>query len=475
MLSNDLPNIVAVDLGAESCRVSLLQWTNGVPRIDLVHRFRNAPIAHGDSLHWELDHIVEELQIGLARCAERCRSIASVGVDGWAVDYVRLGAQDIPLSAPRCYRDLRTEPLFAELQERGANADFFHLTGVQPLRINTLYQLMADQAAGISPDTPWVNLPEYVTGLLAGQLVSEYTNATHTGLVDALKHAWCDEVFDRCGLSLRAAPRLVETGTELGRLHGPLKAYPAFEQTRLIAPACHDTASAVAAIALDDDGWAYISSGTWSLVGTLIERPLTTTDAYASGFTNLGAAGGRTCFHKNVNGMWLVQQTMKQLYAGNDRRSMAELISAAERAKAPDGLLDVDAPELLLPGAMASSINAQRLSRGLAPIEEYAASAPVFASLIFHSLAAHYAVVLRDLERLTGKSLRRLAIVGGGSQNQLLNRLTAETTGLELYCGVPESSTIGNFAVQLATLDGQPNAPERVAYWARALTGLRQC
>jgi rhamnulokinase len=163
---------------------------------------------------------------------------------------------------------------------------------------------------------------------------------------------------------------------------------------------------------------------------------------------------------------------MQQLYGGN-LWTMAELISAAERVEIPDGLLDVDAPELLLPGAMASAINAQRLSRGFEPIEERASAAPVFAALIFHSLATRYAAVLRDIEKLTGKALRRLAIVGGGSLNQLLNRLTAEATGLELHCGVPESSTIGNFAVQLATLEGQPNVSGRVAYWARILTALR--
>jgi len=475
MLSNDLPNIVAVDLGAESCRISLLQWHGRTPRIDLVHRFPNAPVVYEGSLRWDLGRIIEELHIGLARCAERCRSIASIGVDGWAVDYVRLNEQRAPLAAPHCYRDLRTEPIFARLQERGINDDLFRLTGVQPLRINTLYQLIADNPVGIAPETPWVNLPEYVTGLLCGQFVSEYTNATHAGLIDTRRHAWCDEVFNRCGLSLRAAPELVATGTDLGPLRGSLESNPAFEATRVITPACHDTASAVAAIALDGDDWAYISSGTWSLVGTLIEQPVTTDAVYASGFTNLGAAGGRTCFHKNVNGMWLVQQTIEQLCAGGNRWTMAELISAAERVEAPDGLLDVDAPELLLPGAMASAINAQRLSRGFEPIEERASAAPAFAALIFHSLATRYAAVLRDIERLTGKALRKLAIVGGGSLNQFLNRLTTESTGLELHCGVPESSTIGNFAVQLATLEGQPNVSERVAFWARILTAPREC
>jgi rhamnulokinase len=474
MSGNGLPNIVAVDLGAESCRVSLLQWQGRNPHIELVHRFSNAPVNREDSLRWNLDRIVAELYAGLEKCAQRCSRIDSIGLDGWAVDYVRIDPDGSVPGAPFCYRDPRTEDIFAQLRERGTNAELFRLTGVQPLRINTLYQLMAEQAAGIPADTRWVNLPEYVTGLLGGHFVSEYTNATHTGLVDAGKHTWCAEAFERCGLNLAAAPELIATGTDLGGLRGPLCRLPAFRETRLIAPACHDTASAVAAIAMDGDDWAYISSGTWSLVGTVIDWPITNDAAYVAGFTNLGAACGRLCFHKNVNGMWLLRQTMLQLCGADASWEMTDLIRAAEQAPVIAGLLNVDAPELLLPGPMASAINAQRKAYGYEPIAEQANSMPIFAALIFRSLAARYASVLRDVEKLTGKSLRRLVIVGGGSLNQFLNRLTAAATGLDLYCGVPESATIGNLAVQLATLDGQPNSQEGVAHWAGAFTSLKR-
>jgi rhamnulokinase len=274
-------------------------------------------------------------------------------------------------------------------------------------------------------------------------------------------------------LEMEAAPALVVTGTDVGQLR--LLEATAFSETRLVATACHDTASAVAAIPLDGNDWAYISSGTWSLVGTLLDQPITTAEACAAGFTNQGAAGDRVCFHKNVNGMWLLKQTLAQLCPDGERWPMQDLIAAAGSLPAPDALLDVDDPDLLLPGGMASRINAQRKKQGRAALEETPDRMPQFASLIFRSLAARYATVLRDAERLTGKHFRRLAIVGGGSLNRFLNRLTVEATGLEIYCGVAESATIGNFAIQLATWEGKRNSAPRIAHWAHMLTELNAC
>lgn len=473
MPGSDFPNVIAIDLGAESCRVSLLRWSGDKPQVDLVHRFGNSPVAVGTSLHWNLDHILSELRNGLRRCADHCAApVASIGVDGWAVDYVRMNAQRAPLGNPYCYRDARTEETFTEMQRSCPDVELFRRSGVQPLRINTLYQLMADEKAGVPSSTPWANLPEYVLATFGGRLVAEYTNATHTGLVDLRQHAWNKEIFELTGLSIDAAPELVATGTELGQFRN---GNDPFAQTRLIAVACHDTASAVAAIPIEGDDWAYISSGTWSLLGMVLDTPITTPEACAAGFTNFGAAGNRVCFHKNLNGMWLLKQTMAQLCHEPHVWPMTELVAACEQVAPPDCLLDVDDPSLLLPGSMASRINAQRAHMGAPQLEEHASTMPQFASLIFHSLASRYADTLRDVQTLTGKQLRKLAIVGGGSLNQFLNRLTAKTTGLDIFCGVAESSTLGNFAVQLATLEGKPNSATRIAYWAHTLTSLDDC
>jgi rhamnulokinase len=465
MSASELPCVVAIDLGAESCRVSVLRWQDGSPRIQLLHRFSNGPIEREGSLYWDLEHVLTELDRGLRLCCD-LPHITSIGVDGWAVDYVRL-QKDHAVALPFCYRDERNENTFARLQKYTAPHEIFARTGVQPLVFNTMFQLMADADAGL-PAQPWVNLPEYVLLTLGGKRVSEFTNATHTGLVDQSQRAWSDDVFSICGLDRTKAPELVATGTDLGQLKGSLSELPVFAKTRLIATACHDTASAVAAIPLDGDDWAYISSGTWSLVGTLLDKPVLSSEAFDAGFTNLGAAGNRICFHRNVNGMWLLKQTMDQLCAG-DVWTVSDVVAACDGLMQPALLLDVDEPSFFHPGNMATRINEQLIAHGGQPIAEDVASLPEFANLIFHSLAARYAEVFRDASRLTGKTFQKIAVVGGGSRNAYLNRLTAQATGLEVVCGAAESSTIGNFAVQLATLEGKPNDASRIAYWAHRM------
>lgn len=474
--SNQPPNLVAIDLGAESCRVSLLQWNGDVPQIDLIHRSSNGPVARGTSLHWNLNALLENVRTGLQLCSERTSvPVAAIGVDGWAVDYVRLDDNGNPIGEPFCYRDERTLASEVLIEEACSPAFLYRQTGVQPLRINTLYQLVADREAGVPAHYRWLNLPEFVLSQLGGRLVAELTNAAHTGLLDVHRNAWNKDVFECAGLDLHAAPELVRTGTDIGHVDSELREFRSFAETRLIAPACHDTASAVAGIPAQEETWAYISSGTWSLPGTLLDRPVATDEARNAGFTNLRAAGGQYCFHKNVNGMWLLKQVQMQLSSHGQAWSMPELIAAAEKVPPPRRLLDVDHPALLLPGNLASRINQQLLEQGIPAIPEDARSLPLFASLIFHSLAHRYGEVLRDVSRLTGRQLERIYIVGGGSLNPFLNRLTAEATGLPLSCGVVESSTIGNFAVQLAALEDASHARDRIRHWANVLTSSAQC
>jgi rhamnulokinase len=453
-LVNHYPPMIAVDLGAGSCRVSLLRWIDGSPKVNVIHRFPNAPVQDGASLRWDFEAICSGVEEGLRLCADQSNEpIASIGVDGWAVDYVRLGQNGLPIASPFCYRDSRNEEAEAAVHARISESCLYELTGLQRLRFNTVYQLYADQIAGVSATMPWINLPEYLLYRLGARRVSEYTNATHTGLIDLKTRSWSTEIFDALGFDLAAAPELVASGTDVGKLQGPLAALPALRHTRLIAPACHDTASAIAGIGYQGGDCAYLSSGTWSLIGSLRAKPLNTEAAYRNNFTNLGAAGGRICFHKSVNGMWLIQQCMKQWVKQGDAQSLSKLIEAAGELNSPDALLDVDHPDLMLPGQMPCRINARRRAEGLFPIDEGAAGMRIFASLIFHSLAARYAQVAKELSEVTGQTFKALHVVGGGSRNSLLNRLTASTTGLELRTGHIESSTIGNLAIQLAAFD----------------------
>jgi rhamnulokinase len=462
--------MVAIDLGAESCRVSLLRWIDGVPHIELVHRHANAPLNRSGGLRWDLGQITQQMDAGLRKCAEiASEGIRSIAADGWAVDYVRLQSDGSPIGDPFCYRDERTVRSQAEVWQKIPPARLRSITGTEMNRINTLYQLCAD--ADYLQEKPWLNLPEYVLYRLGGRAVAEYTNATHTQLVDAEQRDWSREVFAAVGLKMKAAPPIVRPGTVVGELNGRGRNLEALAGAALVAPACHDTASAIAGIADGDDDWAYISSGTWSLVGTVLKEPCNGAEAQAADFTNLGAVGGRICFHRNVNGMWLLRQCMSQ-WAPEIDWTVPELIKAAEQAPVPAYVLNVDDPDLLLPGEMPARINRQLQRRGFPSMREGAEAAPEMTSLICHSLAARYGEIVSKVAQVTGKKLRRIYIVGGGSRNTLLNRLTAAATGLEVRCGAVESATIGNFAVQLAALENPDSSgvdAAAVAHWAEQI------
>jgi rhamnulokinase len=472
LLPADKRALIAVDLGAESCRVSLLRWVEDKPVITLVHRFANAPRESEGRLRWDLKMIEAGLEEGLRRCAAIAREgVRSIAVDGWAVDYVRVDADGKALADPFCYRDERTIKAERALHRKIGAERLRELTGVQLIRINTLYQLYADQLQGLPEGSQWLNLPEYVLFRWGGARVAEHTNATHTEMVELCQRQWCREIFSAANLDLAGAAKLVPPGTEIGKLSGALAELPALHDVVLIAPACHDTASAIAGIPAMGNDWGYISSGTWSLVGTLLEQPRNGEAAAEENFTNLGAVGGQICFHKNVNGMWLIRQCMETWAADGRVWTVPELVAAAEKTVTPHGVLDVDDPDLLLAGRMPQRINAQRVRMGLEALDEGPENAPAFASLIFHSLAARYAKVLDRVAFHSGKKLKRLFVVGGASQNEYLNRLTREATGLQVFRGAAESSTVGNFAVQMAVLEGSRDAvtgvdAEQVSRWA---------
>jgi rhamnulokinase len=480
---NDTRALAAIDLGAESCRVSLLRWESGAPRIEMVHRILNGPVQSGEHLHWPLDRILSSLEDGLRKAAELApEGIRSLAVDGWAVDMVRLdgdpkGERRVqPIHAPYCYRDERTVASKAAAEVVVPPEESFALTGAQPLRINTVYQLLADHADGVDPKAPWLLLPEYVLYWLGARPVAEYTNATHTGLVDIETGDWHRPLFARLGLTIEAAPEIVPAGTILGKLRGKLAELPAYQDTVLIAPACHDTASAIAAVTHDLRDTAYIVSGTWSLVGTVIDKPICIPEAEHDGFTNQGEAAGGYCFHTNVNGMWMLKQCLDHWASQGRRIELPTLIAAAGEVSRIPGLINVDAPPLLLAGEMPERINHELESAGMDRISDESGNEPVFARVIFASLAARYTSVLQNLEKLTGRSFRKITVLGGGSRNALLARLTEQSTGLQVIPGEVEGSTLGNFAVQLAALDGAASgaatvpAADLVRSWASYLS-----
>jgi len=466
------PARVAIDLGAESCRVSLLRWEGSQPKIEVVHRIPNGPVHRGDSLHWALDTIFAGLEEGLRKAAQAApEGIATIGVDSWGVDYVRVGPDGRALHEPFCYRDERTVASKEAADKIIPPFELYRRTGALPTRINTMYQLLADPAAGIDPGVRWVMMPEFVLTWLGAQRVSEYTHATHTGLVDLKTGDWSRGLFSELGLSIEAAPPIVRTGTFVGKMQGPLAALGAFSKTQLVVPACHDTASAIAGIPKDMSSSAYISSGTWSLVGALTTVPVTTQAAFDAGYTNLGAATGDLMFHNLVNSMWVLKQCMDGWAAQDRVWKIEDIVKAAGECGEPVGLLNMDAEALLLDTEMPRRINNELSRQGQNEIADVPGNEPKFARLIFESLAAHYAQALASLETMLGRKLTSIHMLGGANRNKLLVRLTEQRTGLPVEIGETESTTIGNFAVQLAAsdADGQPIRPESIHEWAHRL------
>ncbi len=479
------PARVAIDLGAESCRVSLLRWIDGRPTVEVVHRIPNGPVRRGDSLCWPLNQILAGLEEGLRKAAAAApEGIASIGVDSWSVDYVRLAPDGSMLSEPFCYRDERTAAAKEAADRIIAPFDLYERTGTYPLKINSVYQLIADAAAvpgsenqRIDKRAPWVMLPEFVLYWLSGRRVAECTNATHTGLVNLRTGDWDRELFEMLGLAIEAAPPIVATGTVLGPMTGPLAQLDAFRATRIIAPATHDTASAIAGIPTDLSSAAYISTGTWSLVGTITQVAVTTKHAFDAGYTNIGAAAGGHLFHSLINSMWVLKQCMDSWAEQGRGWKIEDLIEKAAACSVAPGILDMDADALMLDTDMAQRVNSELARLGFDPIPDVAGNEPLFARTIFESLALRYASATANLEKMLGRKLERIHMIGGATRNKLLVELTEQRTGLKVEIGETESSTVGNLAVQLAASDagGDWVTPAAIREWATRLCQNQQC
>jgi rhamnulokinase len=479
------PARVAIDLGAESCRVSLLRWINGRPTVEVVHRISNGPVRRGGSLCWPLNQILAGLEEGLRKAATAApEGIASIGVDSWSVDYVRLAPDGSMLSEPFCYRDERTAASKKAADGIIAPFDLYQRTGTYPLKINSVYQLIADVAAvsenenqRIDKRAPWVMLPEFVLYWLSGRRVAEYTNATHTGLVNLRTGDWDRELFEVLGLAIEAAPPIVATGTVLGPMTGPLAQLDAFRATEIIAPATHDTASAIAGIPSDLSSTAYISSGTWSLVGTITQVPVTTRHAFDAGYTNIGAAAGGLLFHSLINSMWVLKQCMDTWAAQGRIWKIEDIVKNAAACNTATGVLDMDADALMLDTDMPRRINNELMRLGFDAISDVAGNEPLFARTIFESLALRYASATANLEKMLVRKLERIHMIGGATRNKLLVGLTELRTGLKVEIGETESSTVGNLAVQLAASDGNGDAvtPAAVREWSTRLCQNQKC
>ena len=443
---------VAVDLGASSGRVMLASYHREQRTLSLreIHRFVNCLQKQDGFDCWDIDTLEAEIRTGLNKVCEEGIHIDSIGIDTWGVDYVLLDSNGERVGLPVSYRDSRTDGVMAHALAQLGKAEIYGRSGIQFLPFNTLYQLRAlveQQPELVANVAHALLIPDYFSYRLTGQMNWEYTNATTTQLVNINSDSWDENLLNWTG-----APRdWFGTPTHPGNVIGHWMC-PQDNAIPVVAVASHDTASAVIAAPLASKDAAYLSSGTWSLMGIESKTPYTSDNALAANITNEGGAEGRYRVLKNIMGLWLLQRVLKEQNISN----LPELIAETEKLTACTFLINPNDDRFINPANMSAEIQAA-CRDSAQPVPENAAE---LARCIFDSLALLYAEVLHELATLRGKPFSQLHIVGGGCQNQLLNQLCANACGITVLAGPVEASTLGNIGIQLMTLDELTNVDQ---------------
>ena len=463
-MSGEVPHAVAaIDLGATSGRVMLGVVARG--RIELVpaHRFENRLETREGNLSWDLDALWAEIQQGLAAAHDLAQlrglpGLASIGVDSWAVDHALIGPDGERHGEVIAYRDDRTDGVAERFARTVSAARQFALTGIAQQPFNTLYQFAADdRLAALPPGSTALLVPDAIGFLLTGERRTELTNASTTGMLAAGEASWAPELLAAAGVDESLFAPFIAPGEVLGAVRPELAARLGIGEVPVIAVGSHDTASAVLAVpaAPSPGPVAFISSGTWSLIGLELPAPVTTEAAHEAGFTNEGGVDGTTRFLKNVSGMWLVSESIRQWEEDGESIDLDELLGAAAAAPGNRFRIDPTDPQFLTPGRMADRV--QEAARPLGEDEAPRTPAELVRGLL-ESLAETYRDELQAACRLARVDLpERLHVVGGGSRNALLNQLTADALGIEVVAGPMEATALGNVAIQSRTLGAVPH------------------
>jgi rhamnulokinase len=459
-----MQRIIAVDCGAESGRVIVGTIADGRIALDVIHRFPNGPVNIDGTLRWDLPALFAEIKRGLAEAFKRHGGeILSIGVDTWGVDYALLDPAGALLELPYNYRDRRTNGVPEHVHAKLAEGVIFKRTGVKALQINTLYQLVAQRSQHperLAAAAHLLTIPDLLHYWLSGEMRTEWSFAGTTQLAVAGKPEWDAELINRLGLPGHLFRPIVHPGTKLGRLRPELASELglAGERPWIVLPASHDTASAVAASPGDPLTTAYLSSGTWSLMGVVLPQAVTSEAACAAGLSNeIGAFpqhGGAVRLNQNIMGLWLVQECRRGFARAGREYSYAQLADLAAAAPSSGTILDVDDARFLQPGegddTMPARILRQLRERGIAWPHGTASAADdgALVRLVLDGLAAAYGRCARELRALSGRAIEAVHVIGGGSQHRLLCQLTADACRLPVVAGPVEATALGNVLVQ---------------------------
>ena len=429
---------LAIDIGASGGRHMLGSVRDGRLILEEVYRFPNGTVESQGRLRWDIDALWGHILQGMQECKRLGRIPASMGIDTWAVDYVLADEQGRLLGEARAYRDTRTAAYTGRLDP----AWLYSRTGIAFQPFNTVYQLMSEPPELLRRAARFLMLPDYFHWMLSGSMSSEFTNASTTGLLNQCTGDWDPVILQAAGIPPHLFPeKPLAPCARLGRLRPDIAARAGFD-CEVILPATHDTGSAYLAVPAEDDRAVYLSSGTWSLLGTQLPGPILTEEARLAGFTNEGGYGGSTRFLRNIMGLWMLQSIRREQ---GERYSYAQMAEMALQGAAYSHTVDAADGRFLAPGNMTAEI--------LAALDEQKALRPENESellaCVTRSLALCYAKAVKDMERVTGKSFTAIHIVGGGCKNRVLNQWTADAAGLPVLAGPDEATALGNVAAQL--------------------------
>jgi rhamnulokinase len=438
--------LVAVDLGAESGRVVVGTFDGGRLALHDVCRFPNVPVTLSGTLHWDFLRLFGDVSAGL-RAAAADGPVASLGVDTWGVDFGLLDARGRLLGNPVHYRDARTEGMVDEAVAMVPRAEIYGATGIQFMPINTLYQLFSMARAGdpqLGGADRLLMMGDLFAHFLCGSSLAEYTNASTSQMLDPFTRDWARPLLERLGIPTGLLPEIVQPGTVLGPLRPDVAAGTGLAVARVVAPGSHDTASAVVGAPLADRWTAFLSSGTWSLIGLEVAAPVVSEVTLAANLTNEGGVAGTIRLLRNVMGLWLIQEARRALWPSGAAPSYEELAELAEAAPAFTAFIDPDDERFLRPGDLPARVRAFCRETG----QREPGDIGTLMRVLLESLALRYAIVVDELAAASGHPVRAIHVVGGGSNHRLLCRLTAGATGLPVRAGPVEATAIGNLAVQ---------------------------
>jgi rhamnulokinase len=435
---------LAVDIGASGGRHILGSLDNGKLQLEEIYRFENGLIEKDGYLCWDLNRLFQEILNGLKKCKTAGKIPVSMGVDTWGVDFVLLDSEDKVLGPTVGYRDKRTAGMDEEVYKVIKEEELYHRTGIQKQIFNTIYQLTAVKTQ--RPDIlqkaeALLMIPDYFHFLLTGKKAQEYTNATTGQLVNPVTKDWDYALLDKLGIKKEIFQKISLPKTSLGNLRREIQEEVGFD-CKIVLPATHDTGSAVLAVPASDDDYLYISSGTWSLIGIERMEADCREESRIANFTNEGGYDYRFRYLKNIMGLWMIQSVRHEL---EDKYSFAELCAMAEKSSSFPSIVDVNAQEFLAPANMTQAIKDYLKESG----QKVPETVGELAACIYNSLAASYSSAVKEIEALTGRSFKRIHIVGGGSNADYLNQLTADYTSKDVCAGPSEATALGNILAQM--------------------------